>query len=539
MLVERENPTEIVPAAKKSRSQTFYRLLSYAKPDSLRISLGLSALVVNSITNLSFPWLIGQALDHAHIEDVQSFLVKSGGFFLLGSLASWLRVYCLGSALENIIQRIRLDLFDSLLYQDLEYYESSRTGEVVKLLDEDVNAAAELLTEKIALLDEDVNAAAELLTEKIAAGLRSLNSSLNGSILLYRTSPKLTAVTLSVVPLIGVGAMTLARYARALNNSLRNAHSKLLSHSLDRVRCITTVRVNMKEQYERDKFREMLRDVEKVGGKKHHVQGVFMSFLNISTNLSLAMVLRVGGAMVSRGEVTVGTLTSFALQSAFVGLGFSGLSTFYSDVIKALDAADRVFQVMDVKRSAPQAIEAADAATPAAPLALPAGPQPLVLEGVEYSYPSRTQQRVLDCLSVSFGGKGGKGGLVAIRGRSGVGKSTLGGVLCGLYTPQQGVVRYGDAVLVDGRGQANSAVFGLVGVVEQSAHNILTSSLLENIAYGLSKDAVSMEKHEILNILKEIANRETTVIVLTHSEKVGEVADELYDMEDGKLNRLR
>ena len=80
------------------------------------------------------------------------------------------------------------------------------------------------------------------------------------------------------------------------------------------MRCITTVRVNMKEQYERDKFREMLRDVEKVGGKKHHVQGVFMSFLNISTNLSLAMVLRVGGAMVSRGEVTVGTLTSFALQ---------------------------------------------------------------------------------------------------------------------------------------------------------------------------------------------------------------------------------
>ncbi|RYH05820.1 hypothetical protein EON65_43700 [archaeon] len=42
-------------------------------------------------------------------------------------------------------------------------------------------------------------------------------------------------VTLSVVPLIGVGAMTLAKYARALNSNLRNAHSKLLSHSLDRV----------------------------------------------------------------------------------------------------------------------------------------------------------------------------------------------------------------------------------------------------------------------------------------------------------------
>lgn len=39
-----------------------------------------------------------------------------------------------------------------------------------------------------------------------------------------------------------------------------------------------------------------------------------MSFINLATNLSLAMVLRVGGSMVTRGEVTVGTLTSFALQ---------------------------------------------------------------------------------------------------------------------------------------------------------------------------------------------------------------------------------
>jgi ABC-type multidrug transport system fused ATPase/permease subunit len=177
MLVVTKNAAEGTPTAsgKPQRGKTLRRLCAYAWPDIWRISLGLSALVVNSVTNLSFPWLIGRALDQAGDEDLQTFIIKSGGFFLAGSMASWLRVYCLGSALENIIKRIRLDLFDSLLNQDMEYYETNHLGEVINLLEKDVIASA------------------RLLTDKFANGLRALNSSLNGSICLYRTSPKLTA----------------------------------------------------------------------------------------------------------------------------------------------------------------------------------------------------------------------------------------------------------------------------------------------------------------------------------------------------------
>ena len=66
----------------------------------------------------------------------------------------------------------------------------------------------------------DVADSAEVFTERIAAGLRSLNSALNGSLLLYWTSPKLCMVSLSVVPIVGVGAMSLAKYSRRLNDTL-------------------------------------------------------------------------------------------------------------------------------------------------------------------------------------------------------------------------------------------------------------------------------------------------------------------------------
>jgi ABC-type bacteriocin/lantibiotic exporter with double-glycine peptidase domain len=70
-------------------------------------------------------------------------------------------------------------------------------------------------------------------------------------------------------------------------------------------------------------------------------EGVFMGFINLSTNFSLILILIAGGRLISKGQLTPGTLTRFAIQSAFVGLGFSGLSSFYSDMTKSLDAASR------------------------------------------------------------------------------------------------------------------------------------------------------------------------------------------------------
>ena len=66
-----------------------------------------------------------------------------------------------------------------------------------------------------------------------------------------------------------------------------------------------------------------------------------MSFINIATNVSLLAVLSVGGILISRKQMSPGSLTRFAMQSAFVALGFSGLSTVYTDFRKSLDAAQR------------------------------------------------------------------------------------------------------------------------------------------------------------------------------------------------------
>jgi ATP-binding cassette subfamily B (MDR/TAP) protein 10 len=289
-----------VSTKKLSRYQLFRRLLSFISPDLPRIAVGLLALTVNSITNLSFPWILGRALDNAATENLQEFLLNSAGFFLAGSVASWIRIYCLGTATENISNRLKSLLFKSILFQEMEYYETTPLGEVVSLLENDIQASS------------------ELFTEKIAGGLRSFNSAVNGSFILYNTSPYLCGVTLSVVPVVGIAAMTLSRYSRRLTNQLRELHSAIYSYSLERYQNISTVRLNNRESFEIEKFSQKLEESKDCSTKRHHTYGLFMSFVNLSTNCSLIAVLRVGGGMIARGELTVGQLTSFAIQVSFM-----------------------------------------------------------------------------------------------------------------------------------------------------------------------------------------------------------------------------
>jgi ABC-type multidrug transport system fused ATPase/permease subunit len=176
---------------KSGRWETFKRLFRFAQPEHLRIGIGLLSLSVNSVTNLFFPWMMGSALDEASAStfDLYGHITKSLGIISIGSLASLVRVYCLGTSAKMLQGRMRKQVFDGYIERDLHFFDSSGIGEIVTVVESDVDSAA------------------GAVTEKLAAGLRSVNSALNGSILLFRSSPQLCTVALSATPVVGVLSM--------------------------------------------------------------------------------------------------------------------------------------------------------------------------------------------------------------------------------------------------------------------------------------------------------------------------------------------
>ena len=51
--------------------------------------------------------------------------------------------------------------------------------------------------------------------------------------------------------------------------------------------------------------------------------------------------------MVSSGSISIGELSSFLLYTIYAGTSISGLSSFYSELMKGVGASSRIFELLD------------------------------------------------------------------------------------------------------------------------------------------------------------------------------------------------
>ena len=104
-------------------------------------------------------------------------------------------------------------------------------------------------------------------------------------------------------------------------------------------------------------------------------------------------VLYYGGNLVTTEVLTVGNLTSFVLYSAYVGIGLSGVSTFYAEMMKGLGASTRIWDLMD--RS--PAIPVQGGIVPSEP---PRGE--VTFQDVTFAYPNRPDINIMRGLSLNI-----------------------------------------------------------------------------------------------------------------------------------------
>ncbi len=174
-------------------------------------------------------------------------------------------------------------------------------------------------------------------------------------------------------------------------------------------------------------------------------------------------VLYYGGSLVTTDVITVGNLASFVLYAAYVGIGLSGVSTFYAEVMKGLGASSRIFEIIDgAEKEKERTASSLAKISPAHIESLPDLSGDIVLKDVHFSYPTRPDAPIFDGLSVvvpaqsSLAIVGGSGsGTVALPFLTKyislfpnyfvtyVGKSTLASLILRFYDPSRGNISIG------------------------------------------------------------------------------------------------
>ncbi|GFZ48505.1 ATP-dependent permease MDL1, mitochondrial [Saitozyma sp. JCM 24511] len=443
------------PASADTGFSSVSKLVELAKPEGRQLGVAVGLLLVSSSVSMLVPLTIGKLIDFFSTGS-QSFLglsfpVAAGLLaltFCVGAVCNAGRAIIMRVCGQRIIARLRNQAYESTLRQEPEFADRS-AGDIVSRLSIDTS-----------ILGDSV-------TSNLSDGLRAAISASVGVAAMFWISSKLTLVMLCVVPPISLGAVFYGRYLRKLSNLTQEAIGDMSKTAEEKLNAFKTVAAYNSQALEARLFNEKVETVFGLAKKEAYMSGIFWGASGLTGNLAMLCLLGYGGHLVSSGEITVGDLTSLLMYSAYVGGSVSGLTGFFTGLMKGVGAGGRVFWLLDRQSAIPIGVGHAVSASRNGPIRF---------ENVRFTYPSRKEVEVLK--GVNFAIEPGTS--VALVGSSGSGKTSVQQLISRFYDPNEGRVTFdGDDI----RTFKIESWRERIGVVFQEPI-LFAGTVHDNIAYG-------------------------------------------------------
>ena len=428
--------------------QRISRLGRYLGRDRRRLLLTLILLIPVALAGAIQPLLVGQAISvlrtvsGATNEAVAPILQPLDSTLALRLIIAALLIsvlvrlalqgvqsYNIQSVGQRLTARIRRDLFAHAMDLSLRFHDRMPVGKLLTRLTSDVDALAEVFGSGA------VGVLGDLVTLTVIAVTMLLIEWRLGLLLLVSQVP----VTLVVLWLQG-------RYRRA-NYRVREELSQLNADFQENLQGLDVVQMFRREAFNGARFqRTGLAYREAVNGTILFDSSI-SAFLEWVSLGAVAVVLALGGWMVTSGAMGLGTLTTFILYSQRLFDPLRQMAERFTQIQGGLTAVERIGELLEEPleiRDHTLAVSASAAESTAenipAPLQVMPSPRgEVVFERVHFSY--RPDEPILQDLSFRLA----PGEHVALVGPTGSGKTTVIRLLCRLYEPQQG------RILLDGR----------------------------------------------------------------------------------------
>ena len=391
---------------------------------------------------------------------------------------------------EGIIFDLRRELFNHLQRMSLRFFTATRTGELMNRLNSDVVGSQQAITGTLVTIVSNVVSVTFILVVMLGSEWR------------------LTLLAVAALPLFVIPARRVAKVLRRVTQQQMENESKMsgILQEAFNVSGALLVRLFGRWDQEAERFGNQAALVRDLGVRRALVGRGFFAALGLVSAVGTAAVFWVGGLMVIREDITLGTLVMFASLLGQLYGPLSAISNSRVEFASSLVSFERVFEVLDLETDIPD----------------PERPEPLVpatgrveFSKVWFRYQSDGPEG-LEAVR-RFGRRHGSqdqmvtvphastrewalrdidfvaepGTLTALVGPSGAGKTTISYLVPRLYDVTQG------AVLIDGNDVRNLAlreIAASVGVVTQECY-LFHDTIAANLRYA--KPDATLEELEV------------------------------------------
>jgi ATP-binding cassette subfamily B protein len=282
--------------------------------------------------------------------------------------------------------------------------------------------------------------------------------------ILFSLNAKLALITLAPLPFIAWMIHVVRDKLRTGFEKIDRVWGEVTNVLADTIPGIRVVKAFAQEKREAARFRDANKHNLAVNDKLNKVWSLFSPTVSFLTELGLLVIWCFGIWQVSKGDITVGTLSAFIAYSGRFYVRLDSMSRIVSVTQKSASAAKRIFDILDHVSSVPD---------PVNPAKLDKVDGTIELREVGFRYGNRAVNR-----GISLKIKAGE--MVGLVGHSGSGKSTLVNLICRFYDVAEG------AILLDGKDIRSFAVADYrrhIGLVLQEPF-LFFGTIAENIAYG-------------------------------------------------------
>lgn len=366
------------------------------------------------------------------------------GALLAGFILNALQTYMLQKLGQDIIYKMREELFAHIHSLSLSFFNTQPVGKLVTRVTNDTEAVNEMFSSVLVRL------------------FKNIVKIIGYAVVMLSINVKLAGYSFLLLPLIGVLTFVFRYLSRQAYRITRNKITDINTFLSENISGMKLIQIFTREKEKYAEFEDKSKGLYKASYREMMIFAIFRPIIYLLSIAALAIIVGRGGSLVLGGTISIGTLYIFINYISSFFDPIQELAEQFGTLQSSIASAEKMFQILDVK---PEIVN-------------PTHPVDVKLDGkIEFKnvwFAYEKDEYILKDVSFTIN----PGEKVAFVGATGAGKSSILNLIGRYFDIQKG------EILIDGvniKDIDTDVLRGAIGQVQQDVF-LFTGDIKSNIS---------------------------------------------------------
>ncbi len=320
------------------RKELWKFLFSYLKPFRGSFILFLILLLIGTSIMAISPIISAFIIDNGIIAQNPQFVLNMSIFYLFlmlfMAISTYISQYGMLKVSQNVVFKIRNDLFFKLQDMSLTYFDQHPSGDIISITTNDIDQLNQLVGGQFVM---------------IISGFLSIVLTV---IIMYILNPLLATIGLIIFPIFVIMLKAFKKVITGVFKKTRESISKVTTSVQENIAGAKVVQSFAQEKKATSEFDEANTENYRIMLRVRRIMSVFFPLIGFVTSIITASVILIGGFAVLGNVSILGVTVSVGVLTAFISIlaqffrPFMSLMQVQQIIEAALAATDRIYSLL-------------------------------------------------------------------------------------------------------------------------------------------------------------------------------------------------